>query len=114
MNENQLKTKIYLLRALDTTLLLIVVGLGVYAAFYAENKEIMIIACLVGLFLVNALGRATNKSITLMGIQLEKLKREKKTEEQRTLMSTRHSTRFSTRSGATKSAVPTAKPKTDK
>lgn len=112
MNENQLKTKIFLLRALDTTLMLIVIGLAIYAIFYAENKEVMIIACLVGLFLVNALGRVTNKWISLMGVQLERLKRDRKTEEQRTLMSTRHSTRFSTKRGTTKSAAPTTKPKT--
>ena len=119
MNENQLKTKIYLLRALDTVLVLTVIGIAIYTVFYAQNKEFMIMASLVGLFIVNLVGRETNKRISLMGVQLEKLKRDKRTEEQRTLLSTRHGTRISTKSGATKSgatksAAPSTKPNTDK
>jgi hypothetical protein len=52
----------------------------------------MIASCLAGLFLVNTLGKITNKRIAIMGVQLEALKREHKKEEQRTIMRTRHTT----------------------
>ena len=90
MNVNQLKTRIVILKTIDTVLVLAVIVAGIYVAFYAENKEPMILSCLVGLYLVNTLGRYTNNKVALMHVQIEMLTREKKTEEQRTLMRTRH------------------------
>ena len=90
MNENQIKTKIFLLKGLDTVLVLSLLGAGVYAALYAPNKEFMIVACFIGLFLVNIFGRFSAKKVSVMRIQLEMIRREKKAEEQRTLLSTRH------------------------
>ncbi len=92
MNINQLKTKIFILKAIDFVLIISLIVAGIYTAFYAQNREFMIIMCLVGLFLVNTLGRFTNNKIALMHVQLDILLRDKKKEEQRTLMGTRHTT----------------------
>jgi uncharacterized membrane protein len=90
MNVHQLKTKIFILKAMDTIFVLVLVAAGIYSVFYAENKEVMIVYCLIGLYLVNALGRYTYYKVALMHIQIESLTREHKREEQRTLMRTRH------------------------
>lgn len=98
MNENQIKMRMLLFRAIDTILVFALMGLGIFSVFYSTHKEIMIAACLVGLFFVNMLGRETNRRVALLGVQLEILKREKKTQEQRTLMSTRHTLPHKTKS----------------
>ena len=100
MNINQLKFRINLFRALDVILMGALAGVVIYTIFYAKNKEYMIAVCLGGLFVVSTIGKFTNKRIALMGVKLEMLKREKKTEEQRTLMGTRH-----TLSGRTRSTI---------
>ncbi len=112
MNENQLKMKIYMFRTIDTLLVICLLGASVYAIFYAENKEVMLMVCLAILVITSLLGRVMNQKIALLGVQLEILKREKKREEQNTLMSTRHSTRFSTKRSAT-STKPKPEDKSD-
>ena len=92
MNINQLKTRIFFLKSIDTILVLSLITAAFYSVFYAENKEMMLIYCLVGLYLVNTLGRFTNKKVALMRIEIEMMEREKKKEEQRTLMKTRNTT----------------------
>jgi hypothetical protein len=106
MNENQVRTRIFILKAIDKILMVALIGAVIYTAFYAPNKEFMIFVCLVGLMVLNTVGRFTNKRISIMGVQLELLIREKKKEEQRTIMSTRHTTVGGTRTTATK-ATPT-------
>jgi hypothetical protein len=102
MNENQIRTKIFILKAIDKILMFVLLGAVIYTAFYAPNKEFMIFVCLVGLMVLNAAGRFTNKIISIMGVQLELLIREKKKEDQRTLLSTRHTTVGGTRTTATR------------
>ena len=102
MNENQIKTKIFCLKALDTVLVIALMVAAIYTALYAENKEFMIASCLVGLFLVNTLGRFTNNKVALLGVQLDILIRKKKKEEQRTLMGTRHTTTRATKNSVIK------------
>ena len=97
MNENQIKIKIFILKSIDTVLVIALVIAAIYTALYAEDKEFMIISCLVGLFLVNTLGRVTNKKVAIMRVQLDILIRDKKKEEQRTLMGTRHTTARATK-----------------
>ena len=92
MDENKLKTKIFILQAIDTLFVIALTIAAIYSLIYAENKELMIIMCFVGLFLVNTLGRATTKKVAIMRVQIDILKRKMKTEEQRTLMGTRHRT----------------------
>jgi phenylacetate-coenzyme A ligase PaaK-like adenylate-forming protein len=92
MNVNQIKTKIFILKSVDTILIVGLIAMACYSAFYSSNKEMMLIYCLIGLFLVNTLGRYTSKKIALMRIQIDMTEREKKKEEQRTLMRTRHTT----------------------
>lgn len=95
MNEhqiNQLKLKVTLMKVMDIVLLSALVIAAIYTAFYAEDKQTLIFACLVGLLIVNALGRLTKKYIANMGVKMGILAREQKTEEQRTLMGTRHTT----------------------
>jgi len=90
MDENQLKTRIFVLQAIDTLFVIALTIAAFFSVLYAENKEITLIMCLVGLFLVNTLGKMTNKKVAIMGVQLEALRRKTKLEEQRTLMNTRH------------------------
>lgn len=92
MNENQLKTKIILLRGFDTSMVIALTAVAIYSALYSEEKEFMIIACMVGLLLVSILGRAIANKVAVLRVQLEMVQREKRTEEQRTLMGTRHTT----------------------
>ena len=80
------------MKSLDTILVLSLIATAFYSFFYAENKEMMLIYCLVGLYLVNTIGRYTSKKIALINIQIDITEREKKREEQRTLMRTRHTT----------------------
>ncbi|MCG8379145.1 MAG: hypothetical protein MI865_06700 [Proteobacteria bacterium] len=91
-NVNQLKMWIFILQAIDSVLVIVLTSVAIYSVFYAEDKEYMIIACLIGLFFVNSLGRFTHKRVANMRIQMEMLLREQKTQEQRTLMATRHTT----------------------
>ncbi len=97
MNENQIKTKIFILKSIDTALVFALTIAAIYTALYAENKEFMIISCFVGLFLVNMLGKITIKKIAIMHVQLDILIRDRKREEQRTLMGTRHTTARATK-----------------
>ena len=79
-----------ILKSIDTTLVLSVIAMACYSAFYSSNKEVMLLYCLIGLFLVNTLGRFTSKRIALMKIQIDMTEREKKKEQQRNLMKARH------------------------
>jgi hypothetical protein len=90
--DNQIKTKIFIYKSIDAIFIIALAITAIYTALYSENKEFMIASCLAGLFLVNTLGKITNKRIAIMGVQLEALKREHKKEEQRTIMRTRHTT----------------------
>lgn len=89
MNENQLKTRIFVLQAIDTLFVIALTIAAFFSVLNAENKEFTLIMCLVGLFLVNTLGKMTNKKVAIMGVQLETLRRETKLEKQRTIMNTR-------------------------
>ena len=73
MNVNQLKSRILVLKSIDIALLLCVIATAAYTALYSDNKEIMMIACLIGLFLVNTLGGYTSQKVALMKNQIEKL-----------------------------------------
>jgi hypothetical protein len=92
MNVNQIKTKIFILKSIDTILVLSLIALAYYSALYSSNKEMMLIYCLIGLFLVNTLGRYTSKKIALMKIQIDMMERENKKEQQRALIKARHTT----------------------
>ena len=67
-------------------------GAAAYAIFFAEEKDHWIIICLVILAVVTTFGRFLHKQAALMNVTVNMLLREQKTEEQRTLMSTRHTT----------------------
>jgi hypothetical protein len=97
MNENQIKTKIIILKSIDTILILSLIAAAIYTSFYAEEKAFLIIACLVALVFISALGRFISNKVAVMHVQLEMLIRDKKKEKQRTLLSTRHSTLSSTK-----------------
>lgn len=90
MNENQLKTKIFVLKAIDTILITGLLVTVAYTVFYAEEKEFMIFVCLVTLALVSLIGRSTKNMASILGVQLQILLRDKKREQQRTLMGTRN------------------------
>ena len=102
MNKNQIKTKIFILRTIDTVLVISLMVAGIYSVFYAENMETMLIGCFIGLFLLNRLGRMTNNKIALLHVQLGILMRDKKREDQATLMKTRHTMARATKNTAIK------------
>lgn len=83
MNETQVKIKIFLLRLMDWILLLAVSGTAIWAIVYAENGEMIAMASLVGLYLVNRLGHYTNTKIAAMRVDLDIEKRKLKQERDR-------------------------------
>ncbi len=99
MNVNQLKTRIFILKAIDTILVLVVIIAAIYTAFYAAEKEFLILGCFIGLFVINTLGRVTGEKIALMRVQMDVLIRKNKKAEQRTIMGTRHTKVRETKSG---------------
>jgi hypothetical protein len=100
MNENQLKTGIFILKAIDTILMTVLLAAVAYTIFYVEEKQFMIFVCLVVLALVGVLGRFSKNKIAVLAVQLQILQRDKKKEEQRTIMGTRHTTARATRTTA--------------
>ncbi|MBL1141919.1 MAG: hypothetical protein HND53_07815 [Proteobacteria bacterium] len=109
MNVNQIKTKIFILKAIDVILVTSFLVTCLYTALYAENKGFMIFCCFVGLFLVNAIGNMTSKKVAILHVQLEMLERDLKREKQRTLLNTRHTVNRTKTTGATKTNNTTGK-----
>ncbi len=108
--ENQLSLKIALLKALDSLLMLGVLALAAYTYLYAENKEFMIFVCLGLLAVFSITGRLISKIVANTKVRLEMAKREKKIEEQRTLMSTRHTLGATRKTGTGATSNPTNPP----
>ena len=75
MKENQLKIKVFLLRAMDISLLIAVFSFGIYSILYSEQKNFMATITLVGLLLVNQIGKITANKIAAMNADIEKQKR---------------------------------------
>lgn len=78
MTEAQIKSRIFLIRAVDTTFLLAVFSLGVYAVLYSENGVFPGIASLVGLYFVNLLGNFSTHKIVDLRYQLKKIQNKDK------------------------------------
>ncbi len=72
MNEGQIKIKILLIQTVDWSLLIFVFSVGIYAVLYSENKNLMAIATLIGLFLVNWLGQISINKIAALRMDLKK------------------------------------------
>jgi len=103
MNKNQIKTKIFILRSIDTVLAIALMVAGIYSTLYhTDNIETVLIAIFIGLFLLNWLGRMTNNKIAVLRVQLGILMRDMKREEQATIMKTRHTMRRTTKNTAIK------------
>jgi ABC-type enterochelin transport system permease subunit len=83
MNEGQIKTKIFLIRAVDSSFLIAVFSLGVYAVLYSEDGTIMGILALIGLFFVNLFGNISTTKIIDLRDQLKRIEQEKKIAERR-------------------------------
>ena len=56
MNALNIKIRLFLIRLIDWTLLLAVVGVGIPSIFYSEHRPIYALGVLVGLALVNRIG----------------------------------------------------------
>ena len=76
MNEGQIKSKILLLKAIDMSFFLAVFSLGLYSVLYSENGTMMGLLTLVGLFLVNALGKFSSVKIADLEFKLKKIAEE--------------------------------------
>ena len=75
MIENQLKIKVLLLKTIDISLLIVVLSFGIYSILYSEQKNLMATLTLVGLLLVNQIGKFTANKIAAMEADLVKQKR---------------------------------------
>jgi hypothetical protein len=75
MNEEQIKIKIFLIQAVDWSLLIAVFSIGIYCFFDPENRGLMTTIALVGLFLVNRLGQFTINKIAALRADMSKLQR---------------------------------------
>jgi len=73
MNERQIKSKIFLIRAIDISFLLAVFSLGIYAVLYSENGIFPGIASLVGLYFVNLLGNFSTTKIIRLNDRLKEI-----------------------------------------
>ena len=78
MNEGQLKTKIFLLNAIDILLVIALFCFGIYAILYSEHKGIFGPFTLIGLYIVNMLGRFKATKIATMQVELSILQRKEK------------------------------------
>lgn len=76
MKEGPIKTKIFLIGAIDILLVIAVFAFGIYSVLYSEHQILMALAALVGLFFVNVLGNFGNKKVVHLRKQLEEIRRE--------------------------------------
>ncbi len=78
MNEGPIKIKIFLIQVVDWSFLIAVFSVGIYAAFYAENRNLMVTVFLIGLFLLNRFGEKSLNKIASLRMELDKLHIEEK------------------------------------
>jgi uncharacterized membrane protein len=78
MNEGQIKTKIFLIKAADYLLLIAIFCIAIYTYLNPQNINMLVTIILIGLFILNRVGHFTLAKIALLRIELEKLKREEK------------------------------------
>jgi uncharacterized membrane protein YeiB len=81
MDEGQIKMKIFLIKAADYLLFFAVIAIAVYAFLNPENRNILMTAALIGLFIVNRVGHLTMGKISKLRVDLERLRREQKKSE---------------------------------
>lgn len=63
------------MQAVDWLLFIAVISVGIYAILYAENRNLMGLAAIIGLFLVNRSGNFTTVKIAKLRVDLEKQQR---------------------------------------
>lgn len=72
MDETGLKVRIFFMRLLDWLLLIAVFSTGIYAIVYSpKNGEMIALASVAALFLVNKLGSYTNTKIAQMRVNFK-------------------------------------------
>ncbi|MEX2525657.1 MAG: hypothetical protein WD750_11925 [Gammaproteobacteria bacterium] len=77
MKENQLKTRLYLIRSLDWILFLSVLAFGIYAFLYAENRFLAALVAVTGLLIVHWVGNYTFEKSAIMQVDLDILRRKR-------------------------------------
>ncbi len=76
MNEGQIKTRIFLMLAVDWLLLIAVFSVGIYSIFYdSENRMFLGLAAFIGLLLVVMLGNYILPNVARLRVDLEKQRR---------------------------------------
>jgi len=73
MNEGQIKIKIFLIQAVDWSFLISVFSVGINAVLNPENRSLMVMVFLIGLFLLNGLGQITLNKIAALRMELGKI-----------------------------------------
>lgn len=75
MKEGPIKTKIFLIRAVDFVLVVAVFAFGTYAVLYSEQPILMALGALVALLFVNMLGNFGAKKVAVLRRELEEIER---------------------------------------
>lgn len=78
MGERQIKIRIFLIQAVDYLLFLTVLSIAVFAFRNPENRNLLMTAALIGLFIVNRVGHLTMGKISKLRVDLEHHRREQK------------------------------------
>jgi|GEM_PF-2202736 len=75
MNEDQLKFRVLVFQTLDWILFLSVLSFGIYAFFYAENRLLMSLIAVLGLLLVDWIGKFTFDKTAVLRVDLNMLQK---------------------------------------
>ena len=76
MNEGQIKTRIFLMLAVDWLLFIAVFSVGIYSILYdSENRMFLGLAAFIGLLLVVMLGNYILPNVARLRVDLEKQRR---------------------------------------
>lgn len=75
MNADQMKFRMLMFQALDWILFLSVLSFGIYAFFYAENRLLMSLIAVLGLLLVDWIGKFTFDKTAVLRVDLNILQK---------------------------------------
>lgn len=71
MNTGQAKTRILMLKMLDWVVFISIVSAGIYFIQHSDNSELVALAVLLGLLVVNKLGDFTKQRIARLTVDME-------------------------------------------
>jgi Na+/H+ antiporter NhaC len=75
MNQSAIKTKIFILQVIDWSLLIGIMGGGIYATLYSGNRPLAAVLSILGLAFVNQFGQWSLTKIAIHRQELKQLER---------------------------------------